>query len=364
MSLESENVLDDSFAYDPTTKERIAFGRAFHLENSHSGSKTVPVAATVSGIAGELVKIIRFEKEHLKWPHKNKANISVEVLQVNGQGVWSGNGSPIQQLCFAYIDGEPSEWLAVRYHGATSILRPTLWDSAGPANRSTRSDSLTSDYQTYRIDPNHIATLPVSRTGGAPHADVCFNPWNPREFAIIDYNGRWSIWKTECLSKSKVAWRLRPGPSGQINGSTIAGTPNGSNVESNWGAILWAEKPSTLVVARRRMFVLQDLAHHPCRLAIPDLGLKGTSDWILDVRRGVSDNNFIFAVTSSRLFWLYVSSPKDNLSEVPRSAIKILLSWTHFRNTTDLSLRISILEEEESQFFIYPIQTKLQLTLQ
>lgn len=364
MGWESENVLDDSFAYDPTTKERIAFGRALHHpEDSHSKPKTVPVAATVSGIAGELVKIFRIEKEYLEWPHKNQSNISVEVLQINEQGMWTGNGSPIQQLCFAYVDGEPSEWLAVRYHGATSILRPVLWDSVSSANHSTRFHALTSDYPIYRIDPNHIATLPVSRTGGAPHADVCFNPWNPREFAITDHGGRWSIWKTECLSKSKGAWRLRAGPSGQIKESAIAETPNSSNDENSWGAILWADKPTTLIVVRRRMLVLQDLAHHPCQLATPDLNLKGTSDWILHVQRGVSDNNSIFVVTSSRLFWLYVSSPKDNLSDVPRSAIKILLSWTHFRNTADLSLRVSILEEKESQFLVYPIHMKRQLTI-
>ncbi|KAL9032138.1 MAG: hypothetical protein Q9214_008093, partial [Letrouitia sp. 1 TL-2023] len=262
--------------------ERIAFGRALHSEDSHSEPETVPVAATVSGIAGELVKIVRIEKKHVEWPHKNKSNISVETLRVNEQGVWTGNGTPIQQLCFAYVDGEPSEWLAVRYYGATSILRPILWDSVGFTNHLTHFPTLTSDYPIDRIDPNHIATLPISRTGGAPHADVCFNPWNPREFAITDNVGRWSIWKTECLSKSKGAWRLRPGPSGQIKESAIAETPNSSNDENGWGAILWVDKPTTLIVVRRRMFVLQDLAHHPCQLASPDLSLKGTSDWILD----------------------------------------------------------------------------------
>ncbi|KAL9613999.1 MAG: hypothetical protein Q9167_001479 [Letrouitia subvulpina] len=344
---ESENVLDNTFAYDPTTKDRIAFGRALHPANSCREPETVPVVATVCGTAGELVKIVRTEKEHLEWPNKKKFNISVEVLQVNEQGLWTGNGSPIQQLCFAYVDGAPSEWLAVRYHGATSILRPVLRDSVGSTSHSVHLRALTSGYPICRIDPNHIATLPVSHTGGAPHVDVCFNPWNPHEFAITDHNGRWSIWKIECLNKLKGAWRLHPGPSGLLKESAIEKTPDSGNDETGWGAILWAEKPTSLVVARRRMFALQDLAHHPSQLTTPDLSLKGTSDWILDVRRGVSDKNYIFVVTSSRLFWLYVASTTDDLSGAPRSAIKVLLSWTHFRNATDLSLRISILEEEK-----------------
>ena len=305
----------------------------------------MPVIAVASGLTGESVRIIRLNDANLGWPGDKGVKLTTKALRAQEYGIWSSNGSQIQQLRFAFVHDQPSEWLAVRYQGATSILRPVLRDSAFSADYSTYSHVFADNCRVRQIDPNHIVTLPISRTGGTPHADVCFNPWNPLEFAILDQVGGWSTWSIESLNVRKGVWKVRPGCSGRLPELTSGPTMESNRRLFTWGAILWADTPMSLIVVRPRMFALQDLSDPSKRLSSPDLALAGSSDRILDVKRSSSN---VFVLTTSRVFWLHMLSENDFSGQV-KFSIKVLLSWVHFRNADDTSLRISVLEDGASE---------------
>lgn len=344
-------------AHDPGKSDLLAFGRAVDKTGRSSRERFVPIAALSGGAAGELLRLVLLTGEDIGLRDKWDGKIRHLTTAGGCQGWWSGNGSPIRQLCFAKTKDTRKKWLGIRYHGATSILSPIL-KSTTSSRRGTELSN--SRRQQSEVAANHVTTISIQCTGGAEHADLSFNPWNFRQLAIIDEEGVWGVWIIEKQVHLKDLWTTKAGVSGHISETLEAGPdrsvsrqkndtkPSKRRGEYDWGAILWAGDGDTLVVANRRTLSVYDVSETPKRLNVPDLYLSESVDWILDLRSSPLDDSHMFLTTSSRIFWLRVlplSKKDDNPDTEP--GISILLSWRHFRDREDISVRMNILKDED-----------------
>lgn len=357
LARQSEIVDQLASAHDPSKSDLLAFGKAV----DSTRERYIPIAALSGGAAGELLRLVLLTGEDIGLRDKWDGKIRRLTTAGGCQGWWSGNGSPIQQLCFATTKNTGKQWLGVRYHGATSILCPLL----KPASSSRRGTELSvSRHQPFEIATNHVTTIPIQRTGGSDHADLSFNPWNHRQLAIVDQEGFWGIWILEKQVHRKDLWMTKAGLSGQVSETLETGPDRGMSRQKNdtkhskrsskygWGAIVWAGDGNTLVVANRRTLSVYHISETLQRLNVPDLFLSENADWILDVRRSPLDDSHIFLTTSSRIFWLRVL-PLGKNDDYPDAepGISILLSWRHFRDRDDISLRMSLLKDEDCTCF-------------
>ncbi len=331
----SEGVNEVTSAHDPTVSELLAFGRANDVDPRHG--KTVPVIAIAGGKAGELVRLILLTQEQLGWTESK--NVYLDNLSSKGgeEAQWSGNGSPIQQLVFAESEGQPNSWLAVRYHGAVSILRPQLRrnNDIGKPNRASALHS--------RLNPNHIVTLPTQRSQRTQFADVAFNPWYHEQIATIDQEGCWTVWNLVGLAPRRGLWTVEEAFGGSILDGHEKDHEQPSHLGDGWGAVLWAGNTNRIIVTGRRTLVVFNFKGGPHRLNVPNLVSRSSLDWILDTKRSSLATSDVFIVTSRSLYLLrFPSAEEPNGSDV-----QCLLSWRHFRDLGDISLRLNLLAHSE-----------------
>lgn len=339
----SEIINEVTSRYEPTKSVLLAFGkakteRAPYLKR-RSKPPDVPILAVVGGSAEEAVRLFRLEEEYIGWEENEDICLRAPNPAIREQCWWFGNGSPIQQVCFGRVGGDTTSWLAIRYHGATTILQPFLHPDIVPPRPLHSSYSTEVPWSPSRLDSNPIITLPVEWTGGSPHADISFSIWNALQFAIIDQQGCWTTWELEHPSPKSRTWTVKAGPKGKLSTAHSDG----------WGAISWAGDERTIVIARRKSFSAFKLGEPSKRLITPDLQLDKSSDWILDMKISPSHDAQIFIVTSTRIFWLRIApSDQSHGKEDDNSRASVLLSWRHFRDERDTSLKLNVINDERS----------------
>ena len=344
----SEIVDEVTSCHDPTASELLAFGEAVELDSRGHWSKTVPIAAVAGGDVGEAVRLVLLNNDKLGWEDSKAIRLSAFSAEGGEEGWWSANDSPIQQLVFAEAEGRPSSWLAVRYRGAISVLRPELRRNADMLSlahaASTRSPPS-------RLNANHVVTLPIDQANDLPYSDVAFNPWYNQQIATVDQQGGWAVWNIDKLEKQvrgRRFWGVKKTRDGGLLHDLSEGEALTSSVADGWGAVLWAGDLSTILVASRRMFAIFDITGNPRRLVAPKLVSTTTSEWILDVKRSSKDSTHVFVITTISIFWLQIgSSTGDYEDEDLAAGAKCLLSWRHFRDSEDISLSLRVADDSE-----------------
>ncbi|KAI9853825.1 MAG: hypothetical protein M1824_000854 [Vezdaea acicularis] len=293
----------------------------------------------VGGDTREEVRLIKIFKEPKAWTHQFPRT-TLDVLSVGGEeGWWVGGGGSIWQICFSEHNRDVGPWMAVRQSRSTTIFRP-LYKRIPVIS----TGSLHRKHPPSRMSPNPIVTISSSMTGGSSHADVTFNPWYARQVAVIDNNGRWSIWDIEGQEQKRCIWRLNAGPEGQIYDEWVAESWESCQADG-WGRICWAGDIHTLTVFNRRQMAIFDIRSVPSKpLSFPNLRLGRSSSWILDVKRSPTEDGHLFIVTSSEVIWMAVQNVTslDDFSE-PTWRARILSSWRHFRAAEDTSLQIEVM---------------------
>ncbi|KAL8650883.1 MAG: hypothetical protein Q9210_003564 [Variospora velana] len=344
----SEAIQQSTSKYDSAISDLLAFGRALHPLHHRESARFVPVVTIPGGAAGELVKVIQLIPEIVDWGDDFGRRLYTHALESRVQGLWRGNGSPIQQLQFAKSNGEPTEWLAVRYGGTTSILRVVLKEKEVPMPYElSYSPAIEADVER-RIKLEHIATVSTQQSGGAPHADVCFNPWNPREFAILDQSSCWNVWRITSINQRLGTWTVEAGNSGNIAEDPFddARSPTKNTLNHDgWGAVKWISDGACLLLCNRWCLVCIKLQDRPIEISMPDLALTRTKDWILDIREASTHPEYFFVTTSSRIIWLQVTVEclvGQDQTQTHISA-QILFAWAHFRNELDASLWMQVI---------------------
>ncbi|KAL8695294.1 MAG: hypothetical protein Q9218_000193 [Villophora microphyllina] len=333
-------------ALDATYSDRIAFGRAQNYTHSRRYAKSVSVVAVVDGATGGLVRVFQSKSQVFGSESQPRLTLETEILQLKLQGIWSGTGSPVQQLQFAQANGEPTEWLAVRHGQGTSILRVVLRESAAPALHKLCEMPAAEANVEFRFVLQHIATLSRQRSGGASHADVCFNPWNPWEFAVLDQSLRWSTWRVKSVSKKPNAWTLDARHSGRCTTLPFhnpVSRPGSQPSTDGWGALKWIRNGTGLLICGRTAIATVEFRDMPHHLPLPGFGLCAPTEWILDIKQSPTDQQYVFILTSSRVLWAYLNQNDVAGSSPSQPNARLLLAWTHFRSEHDTSLTLQII---------------------
>ncbi|MCJ1379015.1 hypothetical protein MMC17_002114 [Xylographa soralifera] len=355
----SETVIDVTAATDPITSRLLAFGTAADIENKQSRRRRIDILAVVGGPAGEAIRILRVGKEQFSWLGNKGVTLSVPTIDTTEQGWWVGNSTPIQQLCFSEEEGLPGGWLAVRYAGATSILRPLLHGQPVAAGSRHSNHALWNNFRPSRLDTNQIVHLSIGKTGGAQHTDVAFNPRNQRQFAVLDVGGHWSVWNIKGKYSKRNLWTVTPVSS--RTSLAFEDDPNPIETGDGWGRIVWADDTNLLVVASRSNLFIYSIESKSERFSGPDLGLTDRSNWILDVQRSPLNPSHIFVLTSLCIFWLKVDSGRGQHARAQFSPLlEILLARRHFRSQEDRSLKMVLhVQSELLEVMLQSSQTEL-----
>ena len=337
----SEAVVDATASYEPTASELLGLGTATSTTSLRHEVK-VPIVAFVAGPAGEILLLSLLRKEQLGWDLNKAFGVHQYTARGGEKGWWRGNGSAIQQICFATnAEGEGGSSVAVRYQGAISIFQPTLRSQIVSPNKSAHHQFL---LPASRLDPHEVLRISTQSPESTAFADVSFNPWDHEQFATIGQTGVWCIWDLEGKGGDEETRRARRV---QVGRQIIAATPSEIPLElDGWARILWACDFRTLLIARRRSLDLMMIDISPRRALVPDLSLANSEDWIVDVKRSPANPAHIFLVTSTRLFWLSVTITRDDKDSTELDAsISVLLCWVHYRSPTDISLHLDAFVE-------------------
>lgn len=326
---------------DSQTSSLLDLGYAVEFGNDDSGNRVVPIAAFASGECGNSISFRRLEEDTLELKHQTTWMRVPSIGETEATG-WLAGGAPVRQICFARTIDEKPTWMAARFPDSTTILRPIYHRDPVPIQiHREKGRVLSNGAYNSRLDPNPLVQISNSRTGGFAHADVTFNPWYQRQFAIVDQQGNWTIWDVSGRHRrNKGNWAATCVKSGSLPWFDIGDSLDLDDQprHDGWVAIEWAGNVKTLIVSDRRCPMLYRLEGDQVWSVSIELGLKIKSEWILDMKRSPLNVSHFFILTTTRIFWLDVTpSPEGDTgpSLYPR------LSWRHFRDPEDMTLQLS-----------------------
>jgi RNA polymerase I-specific transcription initiation factor RRN6 len=348
----SDAIITSLGQHDPHCSDRLAFGGASWLSDNHvlSGNATVPIAAFTSGVNGESIILTQIGRDRVTITDKNDNEVMVEIptISCNNETSWTGNGEAVQQICFAATSGQRSTWMAARLLSSTTIFHPLFHRTPVPAMR--RSNTSASAVQASILDANPVLTIPVSRTGGHPHADISFHPVNYDLLALIDQHGNWSTWRIDGKRSvtARTLFSIQLVNTGKVyTWQNTRRPPQADPYHDGWHKVCWVTdgdgNSDSLFFANRRMAVIHapiDGERHSVSLG---LGQASEAQWILDIKNSALHPSWIFVLTSTRV--LCISTAETDRRDIPEAnSHAILCSWQHFRGRQDITLSLTILE--------------------
>ncbi|KAJ5809134.1 uncharacterized protein N7503_001352 [Penicillium pulvis] len=299
-------------------------------------SSHISIAATVTGEGRNIISL-RVIVEDTWELSRDRSAVCVPAISDEETTEWSRPGALIQQVCFARPpEGEKQGTLmAARLLDSTMLFRP-LYRNAPVAPANLYHSINPSLLRTSRLDANPLVEIPITWTGGYPHADMAFNPHQDR-LAIIDVQGNWSIWEIETEHKEgKANAFVVAGPRGSMSSLDPIGTDN--NKHRCRGSIQWVNA-STVLVADRRTAVLFHLEGNESRALElklksqlgmeslfemesdseletdaeieSDADMESQLELILDVKKSTHRTSLFFILTSTRLLLFDMRNARD-----------------------------------------------------
>lgn len=325
----------------PTGGDLVASGTAKVLAKIYA-DRSINVLAVAHGEAGHILRLIKPRVEDHTWDGDDSVKLRLLNPSTSEDGYWLDGAGSIEQIVFSSgVEGDRS-WLAVRKLASTTILQPLYQRTPAP----TRVPPGFQDkYRPSLLDPNPAVTITSTMTNGRNHADVAFNPWYPRQFAVLDEEGYWSAWDVEGRKRagSKIA---TPGKSGYILDDRASSDTSLDIASNGWGRIFWAGNVSTIIVCNDRHLAVFDLKAHPIRLRSPDLVPNGSFGRILEVKRSPLQHDKVFVLTNSRLFLLQINATGDWQDDTDKTAgARIIMSCLHYREAQGNLLKLELHEE-------------------
>ncbi|KAJ6016709.1 hypothetical protein N7451_000088 [Penicillium sp. IBT 35674x] len=327
-------------------------------------SSHISIAATVTGEGRNIISLRVIVEDTWELPHDRSA-VCVPAISDEETTEWSRPGALIQQICFARPpEGEKQGTLmAARLLDSTMLFRP-LYRSAPAAPVKHYHSINSSSLRTSRLDANPLVDIPITWTGGYPHADVAFNP-HQNKLAILDVQGNWSIWEIETEQKQgKAIACVVPGPRGSM--SALDSIETDDDKHRCRGFIQWID-PSTILVADRRaamLFHLEEIKSRAIELKMKsqlgmetlfemgtdseletdaetdsDAEMENQLELILDVKRSTQRTPLFFILTSTRLLLFDMRNARDE--EVRPLPLEASLVWRFNGYVCDRTSRLS-----------------------
>lgn len=299
--------------HDPLQGTLLSFGRIFDA----SIRRSTQVAAFVSGPSGSDLRVVQVQLQKQGWDDSKYVWLEMPVIS-GEETVWRSEGSPIQQICFAQSLESGENLLAVRTTSRVLIFKPVL-RKAGPN----------------RLHLKLLFEASTSDNDGVPYADVAFNPWFPRQFAIVDQTARWRIWEFRSRESSEAAC---------VHSSTAEeDSAFKSGLNDGWARLMWVCSPSVVLVATRRKVMLHEISAGPLKLQDIDVGLSGASGWVLDVAGVASDPTSALILTSTQMHLVSVKDTNGEARALPTIRIR------HFKSAEDITLRLTLFRDEKGK---------------
>ena len=348
--------------YDPRISSLFDLGIA-RGQDWENDARSFPVAVTATGECAERLCFRVLDEDAVKLELEGEAPESIRVPAVGAVDMveWVGSSrTSVRQISFARIvqGSRPAlaaglwahwnrpMWMAARFAHSTTIFRPVYHRKLAPTYVGDAGDGISPMMRSSRIHPNAVVDIPSSRTGGFEHADVTFNPWYEKEFAIVDEVGNWSIWDVSGTQKPRPntndTWIADCVKSGVLPRPSIHDRHD-SPRHDGWARVEWVTDSTTLVVSDRRSIMLyRTQGDRPTLFYTLELGLGRKSEWILDVMRSLHDLSHLFILTTSRILWFDLSfNTFASADEEGGSSFFPRLSWYHFRDSEDTTLQLS-----------------------
>lgn len=341
----SRTVIAATSACDPGVSSLFALGNAVDLENDTSGTRTVPIAVAVTGRCGDTISFFKVEDEVAEWWQEKSYKARVPSVGTAESTSWAGSGVPVRQICFAQTTEVKATWMAARLSMSTTIFRPLYHRIPVAVGQENYLDhGALSVLRNSRLNANPLVEIPCSRTGGYSHADVTFNPWYQKQLAIVDDHGNWSIWNISGRNRRlKGNWLADCVKSGTLpSADSVLNDFSEEKLRyDGWASVQWVADINHLIVCDRRCIFLYQITHSSVLARPIDLGLKRKTEWILDLKRSPSNLSVIFILTTSRIFWLDITSSDALFNGREGSPLCPQLSWRHFRDTEDITLQLA-----------------------
>ena len=186
---------------------------------------------------------------------------------------------------------------------------------------------------------------------GFNFSDVTFNPWVSTQFGVVDVKGNFGIWninsKKEALTKLKK-FDSNPKTSSDEPDSSlkVESTIHDVTELSNWKRIIWAHDYNHIFVVSRSSLTQFELTPE---LSSQRLITSDTWSKIQDIHKNPESMKYAFILTSKELIWFEVSNP-----------LRRLMSWKHFLDDKDPSLRLQVSEYEDCSKFICIIYSQIR----
>ncbi|KAK6464507.1 RNA polymerase I-specific transcription initiation factor RRN6-like protein [Scheffersomyces coipomensis] len=171
------------------------------------------------------------------------------------------------------------------------------------------------------IEVETLGTIEVSQLAGFEFADVSFNPHDFTQFGIVDVKGNFCIWR---ITRTKRITKLTVGIHSVTNIADL----------SNWKRICWTKDlKRVLILTRSSMDQFNVESKELTRIITSQTWSK-----IRDFQQSeVEDHAFL--LTSKELVWISLSG-----------TIERLMSWKHFLDDSDPSLKLSLNKTGDNQF--------------
>lgn len=246
---------------------------------------------------------------------------------------------PVLQIESVYDFANGISIIAVRQALGSTLLLPVY---TGP--KKFLSEDVVSGLILARVSLKVILTVPHSRTGGQPHADlaVCCTGRNVH-FAIVDTSGNWSVWNVrgKLSSGTRFAARAHLVSSGRIfAGNGRQHSSHSNKVLHGWHRLLFVEQclsdEQTLLVCSRKRIQAFSKTGELLGDVESELVL-GSRECILDVQTPSQDPHHVVLLTTSQLLLGTTSDRKTK-------PLHLVCSWKHFRSHSDDTLRMTLLE--------------------
>lgn len=337
--------------------DTLAFGSAgppFEA-SAHNNTPATPIVAFPAGGSTGKLKLVVLKAHQIAVPDNAGLQELCTVPSISDQeaGYWSGSLDRIQHVSSS-THRKGTQFLVVRSSG-TTILRPAVADVLSAKQQGSTEFDGAVNMPDLLVDPCPLVTIPSSRTGEQPHAHAELNPQNEKEVAIVDVRGRWSVWKLQSKSTKslRVPHQIQLYASSDLHSVDRQSLPSKTLLhEDGWHRICWLENGEgavnrVLVCSRRFAAVFDDKG----KLVTPvdmRLGPQSDQNQILDVKRSGRRRDRLFILTTSRLM-IFTSSEVSWKDPTGNEPPVLVCSWNHFRDRTDLSLSMSVLEFSEGK---------------
>lgn len=319
----------------------LAIAKLHTEHTSGHRTKECNVLAYPSGGAGDIMKLTELRDAREGWGVDRKsAWLKTFEVREADSSTYFADGK-IRQICFARNQVDESHpLLAVRTAMSITVFLPQIYLSAESAEKVNGDHSGNCS----RIALQQVNKFSIEGNGLVEFVDISFNPWFPTLLAAVLEDGRYHLWT---LLPGQHTWDQKDSIEGDI------GELDFENIEvDNWHRIVWMSN-STFIVSTRTH--LKAFRRRGANVVCINQDVLATNkvNIIVDVRRSPIDDSCIFVTNTTHIMCLFGTRNVRNVDADP--SFTIALSWRHYRDPNDLSLKISFIEEEAGKIELFAI---------